>query len=64
MVNISERAVPYFADLKKRAAREYAEGYLTREEFDKLCEYQDKIAKIIESSDKRHAERDRDEIEA
>ena len=49
--------------ISERAAREYAEGYLTKEEFDKLCEYQEKISKIIEASDKRHAERDRDEVE-
>ena len=55
MVKLSERAVPFMSDLKKRAAREYSLGYLTKEEFDTFCEYQDKLKKVVEASDKRHA---------
>lgn len=59
MVSLSNRARPYMADLKKRAAREFSLGYMTKDELDKYCEFQDGLEKIINKCEQRHAKEEK-----
>ena len=61
MVNLSKRAIPFMLDLKKRAAREYALGFLTKDELDRFCKHQEEIEKIVKLSDQRHEGEQKDE---
>ena len=56
MVDLSIRAKIAMTDLKKRAAREYALGFLTKDELDVFCKCQDEMEKIVNKCEKRHNE--------
>lgn len=56
MVELSIRAKTAIADLKKRAAREYALGFMTKEELDIFCKCQDEMEKVVDKCEKRHSE--------
>ena len=54
MVTATTRGRDYLKDLKKRVAREFSLGYLTKDEFDEYCTHQDSLEKLLDKMEKRH----------